>query len=113
MKMKKLYRCTVCGYIHEGDGAPDKCPKCGQGPEKFEEMSAEAAEKVYRSDKTNGIHMKVISLCEEIVTLSKEGIEDNLDPMCVAAFTKAINEAWVIKQRCKAELAGHMSKGKW
>lgn len=29
------WRCTVCGYIHEGDRPPEKCPICGVGPEKF------------------------------------------------------------------------------
>ncbi|MBQ5922052.1 MAG: NADH peroxidase, partial [Alistipes sp.] len=24
--MSKKFRCTVCGYIHEGDAAPEKCP---------------------------------------------------------------------------------------
>lgn len=33
---KKKWRCTVCGYIHEGDKPPDECPVCGVGPEKFE-----------------------------------------------------------------------------
>ena len=23
------YICTVCGYVHEGDKAPEKCPQCG------------------------------------------------------------------------------------
>jgi len=111
--MNKLFKCTVCGYIYEGENAPEVCPKCAQGADKFVEMSAEDAEKVYRSDKTNSIHMQIIKLAEKIAKLSQEGIEDNLDPMCVAAFTKAKNEAWTIKQRSKAELAGHMSKGKW
>ena len=21
--------CQVCGYVHEGDAAPEKCPVCG------------------------------------------------------------------------------------
>ena len=21
--------CSVCGYVHEGDSAPEKCPVCG------------------------------------------------------------------------------------
>ena len=25
----KKFVCTVCGYIHEGDDAPDICPVCG------------------------------------------------------------------------------------
>ena len=30
------WRCTVCGYIHEGPMADDfKCPLCGVGPDKF------------------------------------------------------------------------------
>jgi len=32
------FRCTVCGYIHEGDSAPDACPQCKVGPEKFEKI---------------------------------------------------------------------------
>ena len=24
------YVCKVCGYVHEGDSAPDKCPVCGK-----------------------------------------------------------------------------------
>jgi len=28
--------CKVCGYVHEGDTAPEKCPICGVGADKFE-----------------------------------------------------------------------------
>ena len=35
--MVKKYRCMVCGYIHEGNEAPQECPVCHVGPEKFEE----------------------------------------------------------------------------
>ena len=34
----KKFKCEVCGYIHEGDSAPDKCPKCGVGGENFTEI---------------------------------------------------------------------------
>ena len=27
--------CTVCGYVYEGDAAPEKCPICGVGADKF------------------------------------------------------------------------------
>ncbi|MEG0309958.1 MAG: flavin reductase [Eubacterium sp.] len=36
MIILKKWRCTVCGYIHEGDTPPEKCPICGVGPDKFE-----------------------------------------------------------------------------
>lgn len=111
--MKKLFRCAVCGYVHEGDEAPDSCPKCGAPKEKFEELSQEAANKIYASDRTNDIHMELIRLGMKIAALCEEGIQLNLDPPCVAVFKKAKEEAWVIKQRSKAELAGHMSRGKF
>lgn len=111
--MKKLFRCTVCGYIGEGTEAPEFCPKCNLGREKFVELSSEEAEKIYSSDRTNGIHAEIIALADKIAKLSQEGIEINLDPRCVSAFEKAKDEVWVIKQRCKAELAGHIANGKW
>ena len=33
--------CTVCGYVYEGDSAPEKCPVCGVGADKFVEQSGE------------------------------------------------------------------------
>lgn len=33
--------CTVCGYVYEGDAAPEKCPVCGVGADKFVEQSGE------------------------------------------------------------------------
>ena len=27
--------CSVCGYVHEGDTPPEKCPMCGVPAEKF------------------------------------------------------------------------------
>ena len=31
----KKFKCKICGYIHEGDSAPEVCPKCKQ-PNVFE-----------------------------------------------------------------------------
>ncbi|MBT8764310.1 NADH peroxidase [Desulfohalobiaceae bacterium Ax17] len=36
----KRWVCTVCGYVHEGDVPPEKCPQCGAPKEKFEEQQA-------------------------------------------------------------------------
>lgn len=38
--MAKKWVCKVCGYVHEGDEAPEKCPMCGVGKENFEEKLA-------------------------------------------------------------------------
>ena len=35
-KHVEKWKCTVCGYIHEGPMTPDfKCPVCGQGADRF------------------------------------------------------------------------------
>ena len=36
--MKKKFVCTVCGYVHEGDEAPERCPVCGVPASKFNEV---------------------------------------------------------------------------
>ena len=35
----KKFVCTVCGYIHEGESAPEICPVCKVGADKFVEKS--------------------------------------------------------------------------
>lgn len=108
-----IWKCSVCGYMHRGEEAPDQCPKCGAPKEKYAALSQEDAKKVSDSDRTNDIHMEIIKLSMEIVALAEEGIEIDLDPPCVDVFKNAKDEARVMKQRSKAELAGHMSRGKW
>jgi len=113
MVNEKLWKCSVCGYIHEGEDAPEKCPKCDASKDKFVQLSDEDANKVYMSDRTNDIHMEIVNLAARIIALCEEGININLDPPCVEAFKRARNEAWVIKQRIKSRNGSHMKKGKW
>ncbi len=37
----KKFVCKICGYVHEGDAAPDKCPVCNAGADKFAEQAGE------------------------------------------------------------------------
>ncbi len=53
------------------------------------------ADKIYSSDRTNDIHAQLIILAGKMVELCREGIDINN------------------KQRSKAELEGHMKRGKW
>ena len=39
--MAKKWICTVCGYIAEGEEAPEKCPLCGAPRSKFKELVEE------------------------------------------------------------------------
>ena len=36
----KTFVCSVCGYVYEGETAPEKCPQCGVGADKFTEQKA-------------------------------------------------------------------------
>jgi rubrerythrin len=33
--MDKKWKCTVCGYVHEGDQPPEQCPSCGAPKSRF------------------------------------------------------------------------------
>ena len=37
----KKWECTVCGYVHEGEEPPEKCPICSAPREKFIELKEE------------------------------------------------------------------------
>lgn len=37
----KKFKCTTCGYIHEGDKAPETCPQCNAPASAFVELKAE------------------------------------------------------------------------
>ena len=53
----KKFVCTVCGYVHEGDSAPEFCPVCKAPASKFKEQSGEkswAAEHVVGVGKSFG-----------------------------------------------------------
>ncbi len=41
----KKFKCKVCGYVHEGDKAPEKCPMCQAPQSEFEEIVEEGAAK--------------------------------------------------------------------
>lgn len=54
--MKKKFICTVCGYIHEGDEAPETCPQCKQPKSKFKEYAApEAGAMVWADEHRLGV----------------------------------------------------------
>ena len=41
------WKCTVCGYVHEGPMTPDfKCAKCRQGADKFVKIEEDPKKKV-------------------------------------------------------------------
>ena len=50
-KIMATWKCTVCGYIHEGNQPPEQCPVCKQPDEKFVKVE-EAKKNPYAGTKT-------------------------------------------------------------
>ena len=74
----KAYVCKVCGYIHFGEEAPEKCPQCGAPKEQFElkEVDVSETEKVSGDIKTYADEHRIgvaQGLDEEVV----KGLRDN------------------------------------
>ena len=73
--MMKKFVCTVCGYIHEGETAPERCPVCKVPAEKINEVVGEmklAAEHEY------GIYEKTVANNPDISEEDKKYIFDQL-----------------------------------
>ena len=68
----KKFVCPVCGYVHEGEHAPEKCPLCKVPGEKFNEMTGErtwAAE-------------HVLGVAKDAPEASKQGLRENFEGEC-------------------------------
>jgi rubredoxin len=108
-----MWECGSCGYIWDGEEPPDRCPKCNAKKERYVKLEDQAMELVERSRYTNSLYMSLYALLEQVADLAEDGVDDNLDPACVKIFKKAVDQAEVLQQSIKAELQGHMKKGKW
>ncbi|KKM11447.1 rubredoxin [Clostridiales bacterium PH28_bin88] len=108
-----MWKCTVCGYVHDGDEAPERCPKCGVPKEKFERLPEEKANPIERSRFTNQLLAALMGYAEELEAIADEGLEDNLDPGCKGVFTYVKRFAREMGQMAKAEIQAHIQKGKW
>ena len=49
----KAYVCKICGYVHFGEEAPEKCPQCGAGKDKFVEKEESLDEEVVKGLRDN------------------------------------------------------------
>jgi len=112
MKTTTKFKC-VCGYVHDGDAAPAKCPKCGAPAERFTKLDDAASGLVEQSRRSNMCHSRIIALAREIEGVCKDGIADALDPGCVDVFNKTLAASYDMMKLSMTELAGHMAKGKW
>jgi rubrerythrin len=68
----KKWVCTVCGYVHEGENPPAKCPTCGAPAEKF---NVQEGERVWADEHVIGVAK---GLDEQVV----EGLRQNFTGEC-------------------------------
>ena len=77
----KKWRCTVCGYVHEGDTPPAQCPQCKVPAEKFEEVVE--GERDWAAEHVVGIAKGVDG---EVV----QGLRDNFTTKYTVADRKSV-----------------------
>ena len=51
----KKFICSICGYVHEGDAPPERCPQCNAPASKFTEQKAEAGNRVWADEHVIGV----------------------------------------------------------
>jgi len=67
--------CTVCGYIYEGDAAPEQCPVCKVGADKFKKVEGEL---VLAAEHEFGVYAKTVKNNPDISEEDKKYIKDQL-----------------------------------
>ncbi len=104
------YVCPVCGYVHEGEQPPEKCPQCGVPGEKFtvqDENMTWAAE-------------HVLGVASDVSEEIKEGLRANFTGECTevgmylamarVAFREGYPEVGLYYEKAVYEEAEHAAK---
>ena len=109
----KKFVCSVCGYVHDGDSPPDKCPTCGATADKFKEQAASSGGLVWADEHKIGVAKGVD---EEVI----KGLKANFMGECtevgmyLAMGRQAAREGYTevaeAYQRIAFEEAEHASK---
>ena len=106
--MKKKFICTVCGYVHEGDEAPERCPQCKAPREKFKEVveNGEALQfacehilgdgQVGNEEMVNNLRMQFNGECSEVgmyLAMSRQADREGYPEIAEAFKRYAFEEA--------------------
>ena len=66
--------CSVCGYVHEGDAAPERCPQCKVPAEKFNKQE---------EDKMTWAAEHIVGIAKDAPEAIKEGLRANFNGECM------------------------------
>ena len=89
----KKFVCPVCGYVHEGDSAPEKCPQCGVPGSKF--TVVEEGERNFVCEHVIGVGAK-----DKVTPEVYDGLKANFEGECtevgmyIAMSRQAIREGY-------------------
>lgn len=109
----KIWRCEVCGYLHEGEAPPEFCPKCGAPKSKFVLLDDEEAQMMVEARETKEKYRQILERLEQIDRLAREGIGLDLDEGCNKIFNQTVTSIEGIRTMIKDELAGHAHECIW
>jgi len=103
--------CPVCGYVHEGDAAPEKCPQCGVPGAKFKK--SEEGEMAWAAE-------HVIGIAQGVPQDIYDGLKANFEGECCevgmylamarAAFREGYAEIGMYWEKAAYEEAEHAAK---
>ena len=102
--------CTVCGYVHEGDTAPDFCPVCKAPAEKFK---AQEGEMTWASEHVVGVAQGV---SEDIIADLRSNFEGECSEvgmylaMARVAYREGYAEVGMYFEKAAFEEAEHAAK---
>lgn len=108
----KKFVCTICGYIYEGEAAPEKCPQCNAPASKFDELKEEA-ELTWADEHRVGVAQ---GLDPEIVAGLKENFNGECSEvgmylaMARVAFREGYPEVGLYYEKAAWEEAEHAAK---
>lgn len=107
----KKFVCLVCGYVHEGDAPPEKCPLCQALASKFVEQKTD--ERIWPAEHVVGIAK---GMNPEVV----EGLRKNFTAECIevgmylamgrVAHREGYPEIGLYFERAALEEADHASR---
>ncbi len=101
----KKFVCSICGYVHEGDHAPEKCPQCNAPASKFAEQSGDLAfadehrigvAKDVDPEIVEGLRMNFMGECTEVgmyLAMSRQADREGFPEVAEAYKRIAFEEA--------------------
>ena len=104
------YVCSVCGYVYEGDSAPEKCPQCGVPGSKFVEQKDD---KTWASEHVVGVAQGVP---EDIINDLRANFQGECSEvgmylaMARVAFREGYPEIGLYWEKAAYEEADHASR---